>query len=55
MVGYGKKKKQENKNLKIRNLKLRQLNNFPKFTELVGGAARPQTDAKVLLAPSTQN
>lgn len=45
MVNYEKRKKQENKNLKIRNLKLRQLNNFPKFTELVGGVARPQSDA----------
>lgn len=53
MEGYRKKKEQGNKNLKIRNLRLRELNNFPKFTELVGGAARPQTDTHALLAPLT--
>lgn len=41
LVGYGKKKEKQNNNLKIRNRRLRLLNNFP--TELVGGAARPQT------------
>lgn len=41
LVGYGKKKEKENKNLKVGNRRLRLLNNFP--TELVGGAARPQT------------
>lgn len=36
-------KEKGNKNLKLRNMRLRELDNFPKFTELVDGAARLQT------------
>lgn len=50
-----KKEGKQNKDWKIRNLRLRELSNFPKFTELVGGAARTQTsDSDALLAPLTQ-